>query len=607
MCGIVAYTGSKPASPILLDGLRGLEYRGYDSVGMYISGYGAFRSVGTVQNLADLLPEKLLGMTGIAHTRWATHGLPSKENTHPHTDPTKTIWLVHNGMIENYQELRSALEKKGNVFTSDTDSEVLAHLIAVEYEVEKKLPEAVATALTQVRGSYGLAVISVDHPDTIVLASLGSPLAIGVKDGEYIISSDISPMRRHTSNVVYLKDGEYATISPKGYSIYSNTHKKMVRKPKLLQKEFEEFQDIEGHSHSMIKEILEIPSALENGTRGRIMINEGNAKLKGLENHTHQLREITRIIIVGCGSSYFAALIGKLLIEDYAGIHVDVEYGSEFCNRPAVTSPKKTAFLAISQSGETPDVISSLRHAKHVGMLTLGIVNVVGSTVAKEIDTGIFNHAGPEIGITSTKAFVSQLELLTLMALFLGRLRGLSQARGAELVMELQQLPNKVRKILDSRDKIKILAEKYLGYDDFLFVGREYNIASAYEGALKLKKVSYVHAEGFPSGEIKHGPIAMVNEIFPTVAIMPSDSSYPAIFKDISEIKTLNGAILAIATEGNTEIQSLADDVFYIPDTKNCLTPILANVPLQLFAYYTGALRGFNAEKAREVSTFRQM
>lgn len=606
MCGIVAYTGSKPASPILLDGLRGLEYRGYDSVGMYVSGNGAFRTVGTVQNLADSLPTTVLGTTGIAHTRWATHGLPLEKNTHPHCDPTKTIWLVHNGMIENYQELKDALEAKGNVFTSDTDSEVLAHLIAEEYAEEKKLPEAVATALTQVRGSYGIAVISVDDPETIVLAALGSPIAIGVKDGEYIIASDISPMRRHTSNVVYLKDGEYASVSPSGYSIYSTDHKKLIRKPKLLQKELEEFNDIAGLSHSMIQEILEIPSALENGARGRLIISEGNAKLKGLENYSSQLRDINRIVIVGCGSSYFAGLVGKLLLEDYAGIHVDVEYGSEFCNRPIITPVKKTAFLAISQTGETPDVLASLRHANRVGMLTLGIVNVVGSTIAKEIDTGVFNHAGPEIGITSTKAFVSQLELLAIIALFLGRLRGLSQARGAELALEIQKLPDKVRKILDNRDKVKILAERYLGYDDFLFVGREYNVATAYEGALKLKKVSYLHAEGFPAGEIKHGPIAMVNEIFPTVAIMPSDSNYSAICKDVEELKILKGGILAIATEGNGEIRSLADDVFYIPDTKDCLTPILANVPLQLFAYYTGALRGFNAEKARDVSTFRK-
>lgn len=604
MCGIVAYTGNKPASPILLDGLRGLEYRGYDSVGMFVPGHGAFKCVGTVQNLADSLPTSLLGTTGIAHTRWATHGLPSERNAHPHTDPTQTIWLVHNGMIENYQELRDMLEQSGDVFTSDTDSEVLAHLIAREYEIDRKLPDAVTTALTQVRGSYGIAVISVDDPETIVLASLGSPIAIGVKDGEYIMASDITPMRRHTSNVVYLKDGEYAVVNTKGYSIYSTDHRKMTRKPKLLQKEFEEFQHVPGHSHSMIKEILEIPSALENGARGRIVLNEGNTKLKGLESYSRELRDINHIIIVGCGSSYYAGLIGKLLIEDYAGIRVDVEYGSEFCNRPVLSSPDKTAFLAISQSGETADVVAALKQAKRVGMLTLGIVNVVGSTIAKEIDTGVFNHAGPEIGVTSTKAFVSQLELLTLIALFLGRLRGISQARGAELVMEIQRLPDKVRTILSKRDKIKELAEKYLGYDDFLFTGREYNIATAYEGALKLKKVSYVHAEGFPAGEIKHGPIAMINEIFPTVAIMPSDSTYGAIYKDVEELKKLNGGILAIATEGNLDIKALADDVFYIPDTKHCLTPILANVPLQLFAYYTGALRGFNEEQVRDVSTF---
>jgi glucosamine--fructose-6-phosphate aminotransferase (isomerizing) len=498
-------------------------------------------------------------------------------------------------MIDNYKAIREELEEKNETFESETDTEVLAHLIGIEYEKNNNLPEAVITAVAKVQGTFGLAVISTDDPKTIIAVSMGSPMVVGEGDGERFIASDIATLLPHTNNFFYLRDGEYAVVKPTEHTIYSFEHKHLRRASQNMGTD-DLNETVLEHHHHMITEILEIPTVLENGTRGRIIMNEGNAKLGGLMPYAEELKNISRFVIVGCGSSYFSGLVGKLLIEEYAGIPVEVEYGSEFRNRPIRLNPKETAFIALSQSGETAGTISSLRKAKEMGMHTIGIVNKVGSTVAKETEMGIYNHAGQELGVTSTKSFISQLEMLTLLALYLGRLHNLSQARGAELAMEILHLPEKVRKILSQREKIRMLAENYLGYDDFLFVGRKYNIATAYEGALKLKKVSYVHAEGYPAGEMKHGPIAMINEAFPTFALMPSDSVYEIMKNDVREIRERNGGVLAVATEGNSEISSLVDDVIYIPDTKECLTPILASVPLQLFAYYTGALRGFNVD-----------
>jgi glutamine---fructose-6-phosphate transaminase (isomerizing) len=596
MCGIVAYTGSKPASSILLGGLKALEYRCFDSAGMYLPNDGVFRSVGnTAKSLEKILPSTLTSTSGIAHARWATHGAPAENNTHPHTSQSKKIWLVHNGMIDNYKEIRDALECRGETFVSETDTEVVAHLIGNEYEHNHNLAEAVITAVSTLQGTFGLTIIAADDPKTIIAVSMGSPLVIGEGIGEHFVTSDTATLLPHTNNFVYLRDGEYAVVKPDKHTIFSFEHKHLRRAPQNMETRNTREKVFE-HPHHMITEILEIPTILENGTRGRILMNEGNSKLGGLIPHEEELKKISRIVIVGCGSSYFSGLVGKLLIEDFVGIPVEVEYASEFRNRPIRQNPKETAFLALSQSGETAGTIASLRKAKEAGMHTIGIVNKVGSTIAKETEMGIYNHAGQELGVTSTKSFISQLEMLSLLALYLGRLHGLSQARGAEFAMEILRLPEKVRKILSRREKIKALAEKYLGYDDFLFIGRQYNIATAYEGALKLKKVSYVHAEGYPAGEMKHGPIAMVNEVFPTFALMPSDSMYEIMKNDIREIRERNGGVLAIATEGNTEIASLVDDVIYIPDTKECLTPILASIPLQLFAYYTGALRGFNID-----------
>jgi len=600
MCGIVAYTGPRPASPILLDGLRVLEYRGYDSSGLYVPGSGTFKAVGQVQMLADKIPGVLPGTAGIGHTRWATHGHPTEKNAHPHHDGTEKLWLVHNGIIENYAELREELLGLGSTFLSETDTEVLAHLVGYYYRETHDLPTAVVEALKRVQGTYGIAVMHEDAPTTIVTARMGSPIAIGVKDGEYIVASDTAPMLRHTHDIIYLNDGEYAVVSPEGYTIYSFTEGRLERMPQRVDVSIGEAKK-EGQPHFMLKEILETPSVLELSARGRIVMQDGTARLGGLTDKAELLRDVERIIMVGCGSAYYASMIGKCMLEEYAGIPVEVELASEFRNRKII-APTNTLLIAVSQSGETADTLASVREGKRVGLPTLGVVNVVGSTIARETDLGVYNHAGPEIGVASTKAFSSQLEVLALIALHIGRLRGLSQAKGAELAMEIRRLPEKVRTILSQRDKIKRLAEEYLGYDDFLYIGRHYNLATAYEGALKLKEVAYVHAEGYGAGEMKHGPIALIDEIFPTVAIMPRDSVYEKMRSNVQEIKARDGRVLAIATEGDTDIEKLADDVFYIPDTKESLAPILANVPLQLFAYYTGVLRGFNVDRPRNLA-----
>jgi len=600
MCGIVAYTGRKPASPILIDGLRVLEYRGYDSAGIFVPGSGVHKAVGPVQALVDSLPGMLEGTAGLGHTRWATHGHPSEANAHPHHDQEKNVWLVHNGIIENYAELRDQLSAQGHTFYSESDSEVLAHLIGTSYKAHENLAQAVVEALERVRGTYGIAVMTEDNPDTIVAARFGSPIAIGIKEGESMIASDAAPMLRHTSNILYLNDGEYAIVTPESYNVFSFKHIPLDREPERVEMSVEEVQK-GGQPHYMLKEILEIPTVLENSARGRLVLKDGNARLGGLADKLDMLRTLKRIVIVGCGSAYYAGLIGRQLIEDYAGIPVSVELGSEFRHRSMI-APENTALVAITQSGETADTLASIREAKRLGMPTLGIVNVVGSTIARETDAGIFNHAGPEIGVASTKAFLSQLEVLAIFALYLGRARGLSEARGAELAHEIKALPEKVRSILANRHRIKLLAEEYLGYDDFLYIGRSYNLPTAYEGALKLKEVSYVHAEGYGAGEMKHGPIAMIDDIFPTVAIMPKDSVYEKMRSNVEEVRARDGRVIAITTEGNTELEALADDVLYIPDTKECLSPILANVPLQLFAYYTGVLRGFNVDRPRNLA-----
>ena len=599
MCGIFGYVGTKEAAPILLEGLKTLEYRGYDSAGMFIAPEYIVRAVGPIENLREKV-ERVKGTTGIAHTRWATHGAPTERNAHPHSDCTHSLWLVHNGIIENYKELRDGLEKKGHKFSSDTDSEVLIHLIESYFKKSKTLELAVTKALRDVRGTYGIAVLHKKTPEKIIVARMGSPIVLGIGDGENFVASDPSPLLRHTRTVLYLDDGEIAVITPKTYSIFTHTHKKKKKALEYIEWELDHVKK-DGFSHFMLKEIVSGPEVLHNSVRGRLIPHKGAAKLGGLEKVSERLRAIKRIVIVGCGSAYYAGLTGKYMLEEYAGIPTDVEIGSEFRYR-ALPLDTNTLVLAISQSGETADTLASIREAKQKGLLTIGIVNVVGSTIARETDAGVYNHAGPEIGVASTKAFLSQLEVLALLTLFLGRQRNLSLKEGQEIVKDILTLPKKVEIILAKREEIKELAERYNSYTNFFYIGRKYSLPISYEGALKLKEVSYIHAEAYGAGEMKHGPIAMISPDFPTVAIVLHDSVYEKTISNIEEIKARSGKIIAVATEGDAAIKSLADDVIYIPKISEMLSPILSVVPLHLFAYYTGVALGHNVDRPRNLA-----
>jgi glucosamine--fructose-6-phosphate aminotransferase (isomerizing) len=603
MCGIVGYIGQQKAVPILLEGLKRLEYRGYDSAGIAIlDGKKSllFKAVGRVTNLEDKIGDrKISGTIGIAHTRWATHGKPSDQNSHPHQDCAGNISLVHNGIIENYVELKKDLESRGHKFKSETDSEVLAHLIE---ELNKKIgyEEAVFEALKKIRGTYGLAIINKNEPDKIIVARSGSPLVLGVGEGEYIIASDVSAIIRHTQKVIYLEDGEVAIIRKDNFEVKNIKNKIKTKEITTLDWSLEKAEK-QGYAHFMLKEIFEQPAAIEDAIRGRVLVEDGMVKLGGLQNVVEKLRKIEKIIIVSCGTSYHAGLIGEYMLEEYAGIPVEVEYASEFRYRKPIIN-KKTAVIAISQSGETADTLAAIREAKNKGALTLGIVNTVGSTIARETDAGIYNHAGPEIGVASTKAFTSQLSILVLLTLMLGRQREMSLVTGQRIAKELKRIPKLIAKILEQDKEIKKIAKKYSQYQDFLYLGRKYNFPIAAEGALKIKEISYVHAEGYATGEMKHGPIALIDKDFPSLFIATKDSVYEKTISGMQEIKARGGRIIAIATEGDTEIKKIADDVIYIPKTLEMLTPLLSVVPLQLFAYFVGVSKGLDVDKPRNLA-----
>jgi len=600
MCGIFGYTGNKEAVPILLDGLRTLEYRGYDSAGLFTSSGGVKKAIGSVNNLADLFRTKTSDTTGIAHTRWATHGEPTEKNAHPHSDCSGSLWMAHNGIIENYAKLKENLEKKGHIFLSDTDSEVLVHLIEEKLKNTETLEEALTKALALVSGTYGIILTHKNTPNQILVARMGSPIVLGIGDGEHIVASDPSAILRHTKDVIYLDDGELGILTPTSYRIFGLDHKELKRSPDTILWDLDAVQK-SGYPHFMLKEIMEEPEVLKNSARGRIVLKDGTAKLGGLEDVSKQLKKIKRIVIVSCGTAYYAGMVGKYMLEEHAGITVDIEAASEFRYRNMPFN-KDTALLVVSQSGETADTLASLKEAKRKGMLTLGIVNAVGSTIARETDAGVYNHAGPEIGVASTKAFLSQLEVFALLALFLGRQRGMSLEAGKTLAKELLSLPEKVQTILTNQKEIKRLARKYVKYDNMFYIGRKYNFPIAYEGALKLKEISYIHAEGYSAGEMKHGPLALIDETFPTVAIALSDSVYSKMISNIEEIKTRRGRVLAIATEGNHDIANIADDVIYIPEVSETLSPLLSIIPLQLFAYYIGVERGHDVDKPRNLA-----
>lgn len=606
MCGIVGYVGKQRALPVLLEGLKQLEYRGYDSAGVSLfSGKKivTVKSVGKVLELERKMEREINASTiGIAHTRWATHGKPSDKNSHPHGDCQGDIFLVHNGIIENYQELKKILVKKGHRFVSETDSEVLAHLIE-EFAKSDTFKKAVFRALKLVRGTYGLAIVKKSDPDKMIIAKNGSPLILGIGKEEFIVASDVSAIVRHTNRVIYLDDGEVAEITRENFSIVNIRDKSVEKEVVKLNWTVEKSQK-SGFPHFMLKEIFEQPEAIRNGLRGRIerFSRENNAPvLGGLRPVEKRLRGIEKIIIVACGTSFYSGLVAKYMFEEYAGISTEVEQASEFRYRKTRLG-KKTAVLAISQSGETADTLAAIREAKNKGALTLGIVNVVGSTIARETDAGSYTLSGPEIGVASTKAFTTQLSVLVLWTLMLGRQREMSLVMSRRIALELEKLPAVMEKLLGRSREIKKLAEKYLAARDFFYLGRKYNYPIALEGALKIKEISYVHAEGYPAGEMKHGPLALIDEHFPSIFIMPSDSVYEKNMSGLSEIKARGGKVIAIATEGNRDIKKNADDVLYLPKTLEMLTPLLAVLPLQLFAYHFGVAKGLDVDKPRNLA-----
>ncbi|MBI2041484.1 MAG: glutamine--fructose-6-phosphate transaminase (isomerizing) [Candidatus Nealsonbacteria bacterium] len=623
MCGIVGYVGKRNALPVVMDGLRALEYRGYDSVGVALWDGAKIKfekTIGRVASLEEKIARKPWeGKSAIAHTRWATHGKPSDRNAHPHFDCTKSIFLVHNGIVENFSELREALLREGHNFNSDTDTEILAHLIERPFLAAQKkilLEDAVLEGLRHVNGTFGLAVMSKNDPEKIVVARRGSPIILGIGIGEYIVASDASAVVNITKNVVYLHDNEAAALMPSGVQIFNLPDGKASLSKKILKKQIDTIDwDIAqaqkgGFKHFMQKEIFEGPSALENVLRGRLLDlpsalsggGGGGIKLGGIAQIKEKLLSAKRLLILACGTSYYAGLIGKYYFEEFAKIPTACEYASEFrYANPAIDS--ETAVILISQSGETADTLEAMREAKRKSALTLGIVNVVGSTIARESDAGVYNHAGPEIGVASTKAFISQLGALAMLALFLGKEKNtVSPALSEKIVKELKGLPNKMKRVLGKDEEIRKLAEKYLKHKNFLYLGRKYQYPVALEGALKLKEISYRHAEGYASGEMKHGPIALIDENFPTVALAVKDPIYEKTISNIQEIKARNGKVLAVATDGDEKIGKLADDVIFIPQTLEILNPILSVIPLQLFAYHTADLLGLDVDKPRNLA-----
>jgi len=594
MCGIVGYIGKKPAFPILLSGLKRLEYRGYDSFGFFVFDKEKpflFKKVGKISGFEQNFPNPS-GEIGIAHTRWATTGEVTDANAHPHFDCKKEIFLVHNGIIENYQFLKEKLIKEGHKFSSETDTEVLCHLI--EKYFEGNLEEAVRKALREVKGAYGIAVVSKKDPEKIVVAKFSSPLLLGIGQEEFLVASDPAAVITHTRQVINLDDNEIAVIKPDDFFI-------LKEKPlETIEWKVEEAEK-KGYPHFMLKEIMEEPEAVENAIRGRLIIEEGSVKLGGLDEIQEKLRKIKRLILVACGTASYAAKVGEYMLEEYAGIPAEVDIGSEFRYRKPVVD-KNTAAIFISQSGETADTLAALREMKKKGILTLGVTNVVGSTQTRETDAGIYIRSGPEIAVASSKAFIGQLVALATLTVYLGRQREMALVMGKRIVSELSKLPALAREIFNKEPEIKELAEKYKNFKNFWFIGRKYNSPIALEGALKLKELSYLHAEGVGGGELKHGSLALIDENFPTIAICPSDSVYEKMVSNIEEVKTRGGPVIAIATEGNEEIKKSVDDVIYIPKTLEMLTPILSVIPLHLFAYYMAVLLGNDVDKPRNLA-----
>jgi glutamine---fructose-6-phosphate transaminase (isomerizing) len=602
MCGIVGYIGPREAASLLIEGLRRLEYRGYDSAGIaVINGHGLeiAKAAGKLSALEQQLDGTMpRGTVGIGHTRWATHGVPNTPNAHPHTDQTGKIAVIHNGIIENAGAIRKMLQLRGHTFLSETDTEVLAHLVGELYD--GNLEEAVAAALREVDGAYGLAFICEDEPGVLVAARKGSPLLVGVGENEWFVASDASPLLEHTRSVVYLDDGEMAVLSRDGYRI-RNLDTARIDKP-VNQIEWD-LATIErgGYPHFMLKEIFEQPDSVCNTLRGHLLEEEGTARVTGLNLSDDDLKKFERIIITACGTSWHSALIGEYMLEELARIPVEVEYASEFRYRNPVVD-ERTLVIGISQSGETADTLAAIREAKLRGARTVGLVNVVGSTIAREVDGGIYLHAGPEVGVASTKAFTSQVAALALVTLRIARLRNLSILQGREFIHALNALPEQISQILERAADVEALADRFVDANNALYLGRGVNFPVALEGALKLKEISYIHAEGYPAAEMKHGPIALIDENMPVVFIAPRDAVHSKIVSNIEEVKARGGKVIALMTEGDAEIAQLADAHFTIPETLDLLTPILTIIPLQLFSYYVAVRRGCNVDQPRNLA-----
>ena len=604
MCGIFGYIGKKEAWPILIKGLERLEYRGYDSAGIALLHQGVFsvyKKKGKVNKLKSFVKKIPKGTLGIAHTRWATHGVPSDKNAHPQLSNNGEIAIVHNGIIENYLALKEILIKKGYKFKSDTDTEVLVNLIEdIKKNTKVSLDEAVRLALLEVVGAYAILVLSKDETDTMVVAKIGSPAVVGVGKKEFFIASDATPIIKYTNRVIYLEDKEMAIIK-NGKLIIKTIHNET--KNPYIQKLEMKIEELEkgGFPHFMLKEIFDQPESLKNTMRGRIVLDEGNVKFGGLEKFEKELKNLQHLALVGMGTARFTGLVGEYAFEELAGIPTKVEYGSEFTYRNIAT-PLQVGLIAISQSGETADTLNAIKKGKKEKMLTLGIVNVIGSSIAREVDAGIYNHVGPETAVASTKASTSQVLLLIMLAIYLGRMRGLLKSKSQEILKEIQKLPELVEKILKNANLIKKLARKYKKYNNIFLLGRKYNAGTAMEGALKMKECSYIHAEGNNSTELKHGPISLIDKNFPSIVIAPLDSMYEKNKSSIQEIKARGGLVIALTTEGNKEMTKIADDVIYIPKTLEMLTPILAFVPMQLLAYYIAVERGNDVDKPRNLA-----
>jgi glucosamine--fructose-6-phosphate aminotransferase (isomerizing) len=611
MCGIVGYIGKQTVKPVLLEGLKRLEYRGYDSAGIAVfteDGFKVTKTTGRVAGLTRLTArEPMKGTLGISHTRWATHGGVTEANAHPHVSSDGKIALVHNGVIENYNDMKRFLKEKGYTFSSETDTEALSNLVAYHYAKEppatngkSRLFIAVRKALRHVEGTYGVAVMCTDYPDELIGARKGSPLIVGVGQGEYLLASDVSAIVTHTSNVVYLKDDEVVSIKRDGFQVVTTNEDGVEAKIDKISWNVED-AELGDFPHFMLKEIFDQPASLENAMRGRFSDDGSTAKFGGLNMTPRELRQIDRILFTACGTAWHACLVAEYLIERFARIPVEVEYASEFRYRNAPLD-KNTLVFVITQSGETIDTLGALREAQRKGYKALAITNVVGSTIARESDGGIYQHAGPEIGVASTKAFTSQIMIAAMLALYLGRLRDMSFADGVVMVQALKSVPDYVRKILDQADRIHAIAKKYAHHADFLFLGRQAMFPIALEGALKLKEISYIHAEGYPAAEMKHGPIALISEQCPSVFFAMSGENWQKVVSNIQEVKARKGKVILVHSEECPIPEGLADETIVVPEAHESIMPVLATIPVQLLSYYIAVERGCDVDKPRNLA-----